>query len=151
MLFQTPGPVWAYDKTAPAVPERAGSAWAGRPVSLDMTTMNEIPEITNTTAPDGQLHHNGGDRAGNATSPRELPEYFTGRGEVRGFTFQMIRKSDHGYIYQVNHHGLVHYEIFKRIINERFSCIGYPGSASFGVTAWQAKAYKEALVIFNNL
>ncbi len=91
--------------------------------------------------------------AKSATSQlKELPVEFVGRGEVRGFEFRQIMKSDKGYIYEVRQLELKpYYEVFRRIENHRFGCISYPGSSSFGITIWTAKTMADALERFKNL
>jgi len=89
------------------------------------------------------------DRAKNSTSPHELPQIFVGRGEVRGFIFKQVLADDSRYVYRVTQPGgLNHYEVFRKIINHRFNCISYPGSKSFGVTAWTCRTLDEAMSKF---
>jgi len=73
------------------------------------------------------------------TQIRELPLTFIGRGEVRGFHFRQVTRTESGYIYEVRHEGGVHYEVFRRVINPRFGRVSYPGSKSFGFIARTAK------------
>lgn len=83
---------------------------------------------------------------------KELSEHFIGRGEVRGFEFKQIEKTDNGYIYSVIGEGVTHYEVFKRRENTQFNCISYPNSNSFGVWAWSVNTLekaKERLETFN--
>ena len=64
---------------------------------------------------------------------KELPERFTGRGEVRGFDFELVQKSTSGYMYKKSYSGLVTFEVFERRINKRFNCVSYPRSKQFGI------------------
>ena len=91
--------------------------------------------------------------AQNATSQyKELPIEFEGRGEVRGFRFRQILKSDKGYVYEVRQPELPpHYEVFRRVENPRFKCVSYPGSNSFGVWASTAKSLTDAFKRFDSL
>ncbi len=69
---------------------------------------------------------------------RELEMNFSGKGEVRGFMFRQVAKSERGYIYEVTHPDVVtpHYEVFKRRVNHRFGLISYPRAKAFGRWAW---------------
>jgi len=68
---------------------------------------------------------------------KELPLEFGGRGEVKGFVFRQVAINDWGYIYEVKQSGVpAYFEVFKRMENNRFCCIAYPGSKSFGIWAW---------------
>ncbi|MET3732923.1 hypothetical protein [Moheibacter stercoris] len=80
---------------------------------------------------------------------KELPTEFAGKGEVSGYCFTQILKSDKAYIYAVD--GGRHYEVFKRKVNRRFSQVRYPNSNSFGVWAWTCRTYGRALKRFEEL
>ena len=83
---------------------------------------------------------------------REIPLTFEGKGEVRGYTFTQVKKSEKGYIYEVTRPGLApHYEIFERVENKRFGVYSYPGSAAFGHWAWTANTLEMAIHKFNQL
>jgi hypothetical protein len=85
-------------------------------------------------------------------NPKELPEEFIGRGEVKGNSFKQIARSDEAYIYEVKaSKNCKWYEVFKRIEDSRFGKISYPKSNSFGVTAWTSKSYERAVEIFNRI
>lgn len=82
----------------------------------------------------------------------ELPLTFLGRGEVRGFKFTRLLQNDRGYLYQVEQsEGLIHLEVFMRVENKRFNCISYPGSQSFGISAWSCKNLEDAKKRFDAL
>lgn len=66
---------------------------------------------------------------------KELPKTFIGKGQVKGFTFTQIKKTDNAYLYLVDTGNGKHYEIFERRENNRFNCVSYPGNKSFGVWA----------------
>ncbi len=68
----------------------------------------------------------------------ELCDHFEGRGEVSGYSFRQVARTDIGYIYEVRHPDVKkpHYEVFKRKENSRFGVISYPRSSAFGIWAW---------------
>lgn len=76
---------------------------------------------------------------------KELETSFIGTGEVRGFEFQQIERTEHGYIYQVKvSEREMHYETFRRKENTRFNCVSYPTSKAFGIWAWSNKDIEKA-------
>ena len=81
---------------------------------------------------------------------KQLQQQFKGRGEVKGYNFTQVQKSDLGYVYQKELNGSLSYEVFKRKENKRFDCISYPTSNSFGVWAWDCKTLERAEEILNN-
>ncbi len=80
---------------------------------------------------------------------KELPIEFAGKGEVKGYFFTQVMKSDKAYIYAVD--GGKRYEVFKRKVNRRFFQVRYPSSQSFGVWAWTFTSYELALKRFEEL
>lgn len=82
---------------------------------------------------------------------KELSIDFEGKGEVRGYYFKQLFKSDTAYMYIKQQGGSVSYEVFKRIVNRQFKCISYPSSKQFGLTAWDYADYNKALKKFNEL
>jgi hypothetical protein len=82
---------------------------------------------------------------------KQLQENFIGRGEVKGFIFTQIKKSDKAYIYEVNCDGFVHYEVFKHKENNQFNCVSYPKSLSFGLWAWTKSTLEKAIELFDLL
>lgn len=82
---------------------------------------------------------------------KELQNEFIGRGEVKGFIFTQIKKSNKAYIYKVDCDGCEHYEVFKHRQNNHFNCISYPKTASFGLWAWTYKNLDLAIDKFNLL
>lgn len=76
---------------------------------------------------------------------KQLQEQFIGRGEVKGFIFTQIKKSDKAFIYKVDCDGCEHFEVFKYKENKQFECISYPKTASFGLWAWTYKDFELAL------
>jgi len=87
---------------------------------------------------------------------QELPNKFIGKGEVKGFQFNVIYKSEFAYIYQVDN-GSIQFEVFerkntpvcidfgKRIYSETEFREIYPKSNSFGKWAWICKDLDSAI------
>lgn len=82
---------------------------------------------------------------------KELKEEFTGRGDVGGFLFKQLAKSDKAYMYEVNDEGRIQYEVFERRENTRFNCVSYPGTQAFGNWAWCYDSKDRALSKFNQI
>ena len=82
---------------------------------------------------------------------KELELEFEGRGEVKGYHFKQVMKSDTAYMYQKTFEDLVNYEVFERRENLYFDCISYPNSPSFGMWAWDFKDIDKAIAKFNEL
>lgn len=84
---------------------------------------------------------------------KELEEKFEGRGEVKGYSFELFEKCPAAYIYKKMHveTGTVSYEVFKRKENTYFDCVSYPTSKAFGVWAWEYTGKRQALCKFNAL
>ncbi len=63
-----------------------------------------------------------------------------------------ISKTNCGFIYEVKHRRLKHYEVFKKSLNHGFGTVSYPTDKAFGIWAWscttleRAKIRLEALV-----
>lgn len=81
---------------------------------------------------------------------KELPLEFAGRGEVRGFFFTQIGRTDKGFIYSVMNNGQVWYEVFRRKLNA-FGGISYPKSKSFGKWAWSYMSLDKAKTKLDSL
>lgn len=83
---------------------------------------------------------------------KELELEFNGTGEVKGYFFKQIKFSDSGYVYSVSYGNKVsHYEVFCKKINNKFGCISYPRSKSFGLWAWTYGDFESAIKKFNDL
>lgn len=82
---------------------------------------------------------------------RELEKSFKGKGEVKGYNFTQMTLTDKAFLYEVERDGKFHYEVFKRVENNRFGCVSYPSSKSFGIWAWSCGTLKRALERFNEL
>ena len=76
---------------------------------------------------------------------KELQLEFIGKGEVRGFKFKQLLKSDKGYLYEVTDEGQKHFEVFPRHENEYYQTVTYPKSNSFSIWAWSFRSYEKAL------
>ena len=75
---------------------------------------------------------------------KQLEKNFIGRGQVKGFMFTQIKKSNHGYIYMVEADGLIHYEVLEHRTNTRFNCVSYPSDKAFGIWAWTFRCLGKA-------
>lgn len=76
---------------------------------------------------------------------------FQGRGEVKGYHFQLIKYSEFAYVYKVSYAGSVHYEVFSKKINTRFNRISYPTKKAFGVWAWTCMSLDKSIQKFDEL
>lgn len=90
---------------------------------------------------------------------KELQKHFIGRGEVKGFVFTQLLKTDHAYLYQVecdfSSEGYdrvgVHYEVFERRVNTRYGTVSYPKSTAFGIWAFTRKDFNVAVAKLSEL
>lgn len=83
---------------------------------------------------------------------KHIPEQFTGHGEVKGFEFGLICKTNRGFCYKVMIDGITtHFEVFHRKINKRFACESYPTAKAFGIWAWTYKCLGKAIRRLNSL
>lgn len=75
---------------------------------------------------------------------KELEEVFEGRGEVRGFTFTQLDRSDYAYLYEQKEKesGHITYEVFRRKVNTQFGCVSYPSSKGFGDSVFMGKTFR---------
>ena len=85
------------------------------------------------------------------TGIKPLPTQFPGRGEVKGYDFTQISKTDKVFLYEVSQSGTKHYEVFKKKLNHRFACVSYPTSKAFGIWAWTRMSLKSAIKKFDQL
>lgn len=76
---------------------------------------------------------------------RELKESFIGKGQVRGFEFTQVKKTEHGYIYKIDTKNTICYEVFHKRVNSQYNCISYPSNKAFGVWAWTYNTLDKAL------
>lgn len=81
----------------------------------------------------------------------DLKQDFTGVGQVRGFKFTQISKTDSGFMYEVDTGNTIYYEVFKRRFNSRFNCISYPTNKAFSIWAWTTPRIIRAFEILNEL
>lgn len=82
---------------------------------------------------------------------KQLPHCFTGNGQVKGFNFTQISKTNSGYIWKVNTGDTIYYEVFKKRLNQRFNCISYPTNKAFDIWAWTTPNMDRAFEILNDL
>ena len=82
---------------------------------------------------------------------RELKEYFVGVGQVKGYVFNQIKRTEHAFLYEVSENGLIHYEVFKRKENTMYDCISYPTDKAFGLWAWTCGTLERAEDKFNEI
>ena len=82
---------------------------------------------------------------------KELKEYFSGIGQVKGYVFNQISKTDKAFLYEVRGNNTIHYEIFKRLENTMYDCVSYPTYKAFGVWAWTTYDLERANEIFKEL
>lgn len=75
---------------------------------------------------------------------KPLQKQFQGKGEVKGYLFNQIRQTDRAYVYEVSFGNSKHYEVFKKVVNKRFSCISYPTSKAFGIWSWIKMSLEKA-------
>lgn len=82
---------------------------------------------------------------------KQLEIEFIGRGQVKGFIFTQIKKSEFAYIYEVNTGSNIHYEVFKRKENSHFNCVSYPSNKAFGLWAYTYPTLEKALIRFEEM
>jgi len=82
---------------------------------------------------------------------KDLKTNFTGVGQVRGYKLTQISKTNSGFVYEVDTGATIYYEVFKKRLNQRFSCISYPTDKAFGIWSWTTPDLKRAFEILNNL
>jgi len=82
---------------------------------------------------------------------KELKTDFTGIGQVRGFQFTQISKTNSAFLYLINTGDRIYYEVFRKRINHRYGCISYPTDKAFGIWAWTTPNIERAFKILNEL
>jgi hypothetical protein len=82
---------------------------------------------------------------------KELKEYFSGIGQVKGYVFSQIKATEYGYLYEVKGDGTLHYEVFKRVENRLYDCVSYPTDKAFGLWAWTCMSLNKAEDKFNEI
>ena len=82
---------------------------------------------------------------------KQLQQEFTGKGEVRGFKFKQVQKSNTAYLYEVNSGTTIYYEVFKRVFNKKYKKEVYPLAKHFSIWAWTVMNYEDAKRKFNQL
>lgn len=82
---------------------------------------------------------------------KELKEYFSGKGQVKGYVFNQIKRTELAYLYEVRGETSIHYEIFKRRVNTMYDVVSYPRDKAFGVWAWTTNSMEKANDIFDRI
>lgn len=87
---------------------------------------------------------------------KELEEVIKGRGEMKGFTFTQLKKSDFAYLYEVfeDESGHKTYEVFRRKVNNQFGCVSYPKCNGFGDSIYMGKCFRDydkSLIYYDEL
>lgn len=82
---------------------------------------------------------------------RLLKTQFEGRGEVKGYLFTQIRKTNRAFLYEVSLGSSKYYEVFIKKENSRYGCISYPTSNGFGIWAWTYILLDEAIKKFHEI
>ena len=82
---------------------------------------------------------------------KPLKTQFEGRGEVRGYHFTLLGMTNRAFLYEVSSCDRKHYEVFKKRINKRFSCVSYPICHGFGIWAFTYMNLKSAIKKYNEL
>lgn len=80
-----------------------------------------------------------------------LEKEFLGKGEVRGFEFKQVQKSNTAYVYEVNSGTTIYYEVFRRVVNTKRQKEVYPLAKHFSIWAWTVMNYEDAKRKFNQL
>ena len=82
---------------------------------------------------------------------KELKEYFSGRGQVKDYVFNQIRRTKFAFVYEVRGKDTIHHEVFKRVENEMYDNVSYPTDKAFGVWAWTCISLERANEKFKEL
>lgn len=77
---------------------------------------------------------------------KELAEYFSGKGQVKGYVFNQIKRTDNAYLYEVKGDEQIHYEVFERRENALYECVSYPSDKAFGIWAFTCMSMSEAIL-----
>jgi hypothetical protein len=75
---------------------------------------------------------------------KELQTDFIGKGQVRGFKFTQISKTNTAFLYEINTGDMIYYEVFRKRINRRYGCESYPTDKAFGIWAWTTSNLNRA-------
>lgn len=129
-----------------------------------MNTTN-ISDLRHSNLSDIQIHHPIGESSKSTITQvlkmdvsnfenvtvRELPKKFDGKGETKGFMFVQLRANESAYLYEVTNLNRTYYEVFKRIVYERYGIVSYPKANAFGLTAWTIESLTKANAKFDQL
>jgi hypothetical protein len=92
-----------------------------------------------------------------------LPKKFVGTGEVKGFEFTELKRSDTTLLFEVRYHDLTYFEVFpirttekcidfaKRLYSETDFKEVYPKAYQFGEWGHTYRVYRKALEKFEEL
>jgi len=80
-----------------------------------------------------------------------LEKEFMGSGEVSGYHFKRVKQTGLVVMYEVRYDCTIHYEVFKRRINNQFSIETYPSAKQFGKTAFTSFSKEYAEELFKRL
>jgi hypothetical protein len=80
---------------------------------------------------------------------RQLEKTFVGKGQVKGFLFTQLKKTEFAYLYEVDNGSNKAFEIFKHRENTRFGCVTYPSNKAFGIWAKTTRDFQRALDLFD--
>jgi hypothetical protein len=76
---------------------------------------------------------------------KELPKEFIGRGEVKGFRFRQLERTEEAFLYEVTKPGdIIHYEVVFPMWDHRLNRWLYPKSKSWGNFGWKSTNYERA-------
>lgn len=82
---------------------------------------------------------------------KPLRDTFDGIGQVRGYKFTQISKTNSAYVYEVNSGDMIYYEVFRKRINHQYGCISYPTNKAFGIWAFTTPNIERAFELLNDL
>ena len=86
------------------------------------------------------------------TDHAKLSKSFKGRGEVKGYFYEQLRRDGDYAVYSVDKGH--HYEVIRIRFNNRFNTETYPSSKRFGIDGFTyltlCKAYKKYLTLIKD-
>jgi hypothetical protein len=94
---------------------------------------------------------------------KKLPENFEGKGEVKGFEFRQVKRSEKTLLYEVYSANFKHFEVFaikttpvcldfeNRVYSETDFKEIYPKSKDFGSWAFTTRKLLRAVDLFESL
>ena len=82
---------------------------------------------------------------------KQLELEFVGKGQVRGFKFTQLKKTQYAYLYEVNTGDSLFFEIFEHKENTQYNCISYPSNKAFGIWAKTTNNYQKAIDLLEEI